>query len=375
LAETLIDFETQEKQCRSLKMLKRQTALYYPHISLENEALLKNALLLWDNVDIICPFDSFPRLPEAAELHDAFSLIARPLKPTPEQMQSAHEAIIAVANSNLPNWFFPENVPKDFRYSLHPEKFLPKTWNMLRDTRLAQSAISDIEPPMPREVIRKLAEKDRKRVFETTQAFGLTMLSILANCCAGTTKELITDEIDSYAAYDRYIKFKKHSLPITRNASDHDRLTTISLSTLDLSKVPLSRLVRLREKEPTQPALRAMRHAYTEKLGSYVDRLRQEAKSTSDIAEIERLFKQEISDDIGMLREELKEDAKHLFFSKELAIAVVALAGTIIEPISSKLITAGSLEKARLSFSSTRRKTLAKHPSSWLYQLKRFPLW
>ncbi len=357
------------------KMRKKQTALYYPHISLENEALLKNALLLWDNVEILCPFDAFPRLPKTAELHDAFSLIARPLKPTPEQMRSAHDAIVAVANSNLPDWFFPENVPKDFRYSLHPEKFLPETWNELRKIRLARSKMSIIEPPMPRGMIRELVEKDRRRAFETTQAFGLTMLSILADCCAGTTKELITDEIDSYAAYDRYIKLQKRSPPITTNPANHDRLTTISLSALDLSNVPLPRLVQLREKETTQPALRAMRHAYTEKLGSYVDRLRQEAKSSSDIAEIERLFKQDISDDMGMLREELKEDAKHLFFSKELAIAVVAFAGTIVEPISSTLITAGSLEKARLSFASTRRKTLAKHPSSWLYQLKRLPLW
>jgi hypothetical protein len=32
------------------------------------------------------------------------------------------------------------------------------------------------------------------------------MLSIIADCCAGDTKQLVTDELDSYVALDRYFK-------------------------------------------------------------------------------------------------------------------------------------------------------------------------
>jgi hypothetical protein len=70
------------------------TALYYPHIAIEDEGLLNNALFLWDQVELICPFDTFPYLPDDPERRAAFEAIARPLRPSGHEMAEAHEAIL-----------------------------------------------------------------------------------------------------------------------------------------------------------------------------------------------------------------------------------------------------------------------------------------
>jgi hypothetical protein len=36
-----------------MRSAMRLTALYYPHITIQNEGLLKNALLLWDQVELV----------------------------------------------------------------------------------------------------------------------------------------------------------------------------------------------------------------------------------------------------------------------------------------------------------------------------------
>jgi hypothetical protein len=88
-------------------MATKLAALYYPHITIENEGILKNALLLSDVVELICPFGEFRQRPIQPEEQLAFDMIARPLQPTQDDKRRAHEAIIEVANSSLPKWFFP----------------------------------------------------------------------------------------------------------------------------------------------------------------------------------------------------------------------------------------------------------------------------
>jgi hypothetical protein len=41
-------------------MAPKLAALYYPHMGIKIEGFLKNALLLWDEVNFICPFHSLP---------------------------------------------------------------------------------------------------------------------------------------------------------------------------------------------------------------------------------------------------------------------------------------------------------------------------
>ena len=311
----------------------RLTALYYPHIIIQNEGLLKNALLLWDNIELICPFDNFPSRSDNLDCQNAFDAIARPLLPTESEKRKAHDAVIELAESHLPKWFFPENVNNNLRYAVYPEKFLPETWDALQRSKLAQPKEVYCDPPMPPSAIYDLQNQASQEAYETTQAMGLTMMSILADCCAGGTKQLVTDEASSYLALDRYLKLIGRAKPLKNSNSRHDRLVTLSLVSADVSRVRLSTLVALRNKEESHPELRAMRHNYVNKVGQYIGRLSTQARSERDVREIERVFQQEVSDDILLLKEELKEEAKLVVFSKEFATAAIAIAGTFVEPL------------------------------------------
>jgi hypothetical protein len=349
-------------------------ALYYPHISIESEGLLKNSLFLWDQIELICPFETFPYLPDDPEKRAAFQTIARPLTPSEQEMSEAHDVILEIANSNLPDWFFPERVKKEFHYYLHPEKFLSRTWEELQRSKLAQPAYPEIEPPTPPNQIRQIGEEARRKAFQTTQAFGLTMLSILADCCGGTQKQLVTDELDSYVALDRYLKVigGAGKLPWWSRERAHDRLVTMTIEVADVSGVSISSLTKIRERESAQPRLRAMRQNYAAKINSYVERLAKEARSAGDVKEIARTFQRDVEDDLALLREELKDEGKKVIFSKEvMGAAAIALAGTFVEPLSSSLLAAGVLYKAKVDYRVSRNKTLEKHSMSWLYEMNR----
>lgn len=352
-------------------MAAKLTALYYPHIAIENEGLLKNALLLWDKVELICPFDEFPFAPHDPEQRAAFETIARPLRPSAQEMREAHDAIIEVANSHLPDWFFPERVKKEFHYHLHPQKFLPDTWRELERTKLAQPVLIDYDAPaLPS---REEVQRAEHAAYETTQAFGLTMLSILADICGGTQKQLVTDEIDSYAALDRYLKLigGAKKLPWWSRERAHDRLVTLSVEMADVSGVSLPALARIRDREAAEPRLRLMRHNYVNKIDSYVERLSKEARSAGDVIEIGRAFQEEVADDIGLLRNELKEEGKKVLFSNGmLGAAAVAVAGTFV-PASAPLLAAAALYRTKVEYKTARNKTLEKHSMSWLYEMKR----
>lgn len=346
------------------------TALYYPHMSFGNERFLKNALLLWDQVELISP-NGFLGQQDTAEANSAFELIARSLVPSEKQKKDTHDAIMELVESDLPYWFFPSRVSERLHYSIYTRKFLPETWEALQRYKLATHI--NFDEPISNPERRKLGYKKLQQGYVTSKGFGITMMSILADCCAGNTKQLVTDEIDSYIRLERYLSLIGGAdSEEQRNNSDHDRLVTLSLTAIDLSNVDMSALVRMRKKESKDAGIRAMRHAYVKQLGSYAERLAKEAHNIGDVEEIERVFQQEVADDLDLLKDQLKDEAKKVIFSKEFAAAALAVAGTVILPIPGLLGAAWSLGRAHLQYKADRNKALASHSMSWLYEFQRF---
>jgi hypothetical protein len=356
-------------------MATKLTALYYPHITLDNERLLKNALILWDQVELICPFPEFPHLPADGTRRAAFCAIAKPLRPSVAEMRNAHEALIEIADSPLPNWFFPEHAKnggsrRHLHYSLHPEKLLPETWEELRRSKLAEPVLTDIEPPIPRAAIRREYNAAKQKAYATTQAFGLTILAVLADCCAGDTRQLMTDEVNYYVALNRYLKLISGATAERGTSTRYDRLVTLSFTTLNVSGVSLQALTAIRSREKDRPHLRQMRHAYLQKLDTYVARLSTAARRARDVREIEREFLLDVSDDVALLKEELKDEAKKVIFSKEMGATAIALAGTFVEPIMGSLLAAGALYRSKVEYRAARNRTLERHAMAWLYETR-----
>ena len=330
-----------------------KTALYYPHVKM-GESLVKNALFLWDRVEYIAPNDYFEPRYEDEGLSNAVKLLTVRHIPNEAEQTEANNAIVDLLETGLPDWFFVKDLPEHMRYSFFPRKFCSDTWKLLEEANLAEQVGDG---------------------YETSEPFGLSMMSLMADTCAGSERRLITDEIVSYSALDRYLTTIGGG-ELGQFDNESERLVTISLKTMNLQDVSLERLVELRQKESRANGahLRGLRHNYLERIEEYANKIAS-TENERDAEELERIFEQEMQDDFELLKDELKDEAKKVFFSKEMATAAIAIAGSFLEPVVGLGIAGGALCKKKVDYRTARNKTLQGHPMSWLYSTKKVTLY
>jgi hypothetical protein len=329
------------------------TALFYPSFAL-SESLFKNALLLWDRIEYISPSKDFPGSYPDPLMQKAASQYTIPRVPSQSEKQQAHDAIIELLDHPLPQWFFLNKyeIEKEVRFQISPQKFLPETWEAIAEKGLIRDAETGL----------------------TRDALGLTMMSILAECCAGSEKRLITDKASAYSSLERY--FVTRAGAVSGSYEDRcERLVTLSLRVLDFKHVSLTRILDIREKEngANGSQYKALRHGYLRKIEHHAGLLAK-AVSASDIEEIERVFQQEIKTDLHMLMDELKDEGVKVVLSAEFAAAVASLASVPTTGLLGYSLAEIALLRKRTEYRSARNKILKNHPMSWLYSLNRIQL-
>ncbi len=342
-------------------------ALYYPHAGITNENIIKTGLLLWDKLEYIVPYSGYRPESQTAEIESALELISKPYIPSDEEKRLVHKEVEKLVNTELPDWFvfIPEN--PELRYGMYTEKMLWETWELLRNSSLVKRATAEQHNPYD---------------YMMSSSLGLTLMSILADCCAGSQKRTVTDEADSYAALTRYITqiddgqylaLKDLSVSKAKMLEpEYERLVTISLKVFDTSGVDIKRLIQLRKRETTKndTLLREARHNYFTRLDSYVKQVTEEARHKGDQEEILRNFEIAMESDLLDLKRELRLQATKALLSKEVLGFVVAQAFTVVEPISTSLISIGLLGKTLSEYRANKRKVLKDHAMSWLYMSK-----
>jgi hypothetical protein len=349
------------------------SALYYPYAEISNESILKTGLLLWDKLEYICPWHGYSQNPRSSNIGAALELIVKPHLPSPEEKRLIHKEVEKLINSELPDWFIfiPEN--PELRYSIYLEKMLDETWELLLNSNFV---VKHTPPHDPDESWWRRSE------YVMSSSLGLTLMSIIADCCAGSQKRMITDEVDSYSALTRYITqindgqylgLKELRISKTPFAEPHyEKLITVSLKALNLDDIDFQQLISLREREVKQKdtLLRELRRNYFTKLDVYIKQLTEEARHEGDCEEILRTFETSAEDDLTDLKRELKLNVKKTLLSKEVLGAVVAQAFSVVEPISTSLVSVGLLGKSLTDYRANKRNVLKDHSMSWLYMSK-----
>src|ERR1700719_280983 len=160
------------------------TALYYPFTGPERESFLKTSLFLWDTVDFIVPYREFRPHAKSADEAAALELIGRPYVPTDKNKRDAHDELTKLCSEPISKRFLYELERPDLAYDFYPQKLLHETWEMLSESQLAKVVSGD-------GAIRRAS---------TGPLFGYYMMTILAVCCSGSRKRLVTDQIDPYRA-------------------------------------------------------------------------------------------------------------------------------------------------------------------------------
>jgi hypothetical protein len=248
-------------------------------------------------------------------------------------------------------------------YLIYDRKFLDRTWWLL-----SRKGYADYYQPISD--------------WGVPPGLGLMMMSVLAGACAGTQKIKLTDQSQAYSWLEdaraellggEYVT----GLDVSQVAPAYDRLVTLSLEALDARKVPLRRLLTFRKREAKESGadFRAMRRRYLSALNKHLEAIGKEARGENDVKELDRVFKQELKDDLQDLKKELSLANVRTLFSKEVAFSALAFAGALTEPISGLTTLATTLKgigvcpllKTRADYSASRRKALRGHSMSWLY--------
>ncbi len=229
-------------------------AVYYPNTMVRNEQLLKRSLLLWDQLDFIVPYnttangsawlsqytasafsdgrDSLDAKQTAKQFAEAVELIGAHTPVSDEEKEAAHERITEFAASRLPDTFYYfENSRRSHHasgldhYEIYPQKLLDKTWHMLEKLQLAGNQLANQDYPL-------------------SQPAGLSLMAILADCRAGDLRARVTDEGLAYATLANIAVDVSTSVQALQ-----ERVVPITLELLDISDIPLRKLIDLRKLE------------------------------------------------------------------------------------------------------------------------------
>jgi hypothetical protein len=348
-----------------------RSALYYPHTTVESEDLLKIALLLWDRLEYIVPWPNFDVRYASPPAARAMELIGTEHLPGEDEKRAAHSRLQELVSGKLPPQFYfkkKRNQPHE-PYEMYPQKLLPDSWKLLQNAELSGKLLPNSDYPL-------------------SEYGGLTVMSILADCCAGTTRSRIADQGDAYATITGTLGNDPAAAKVSR-ADSHGQLVPISLAILDTSPIPIDSLIGLREREKKESGhtLRDLRHRYVDGLETYVTRLAKEQSTQADAQEIQRQFADDMKADLKDLRAELRFSGKDALLSKEFFATVLTVAGTAASwlfgvplPIE-QVVTAtgapvaiGGLFGVRNKYLKDRQAVLKKHPMAYLYEARRMGL-
>lgn len=338
------------------------SALYYPFLTVRNEGLLKHALLYWDHLDVIDPFN-LKKLPSDEKLKEAAALVLNPHCPSDDEKLRAHNQIVELLDGDLPAWFFSNG--QDTHKCLggiYSAKFMHETWHELEKRKLVRRFVS------------------RFPAYTGSDALGLIMMSILADSCASYTKATVTDES---AAYDSIFKTlavevgaRQTRMQFVAQKARVKFLTTAPLLTPHLSKIPLKNLVNLRKRERRTSGhhYTLLRHQFYDRLTMWSEALANIQLRASDQAELLRQYEQELNRDFSALREELSVTGRGFVLSTEMGAIVASVGGAIMTggwaapalAISSTALLANLHDKYR----TARFKALYGHFSSYVYLAK-----
>lgn len=345
------------------------SALYYPHSTVKSQSLLKTALLMWDELHVIVPWDNFAFSYASALEHEAMDLIGHLRVPKLEEQKAAHELIEDFVSRPLPPAFAYSDTT-GAPYELYPQKFMNETWELLRSAKLAGAALPNSDVPTARQT-------------------GLSLMSILADCCAGETLTRVTDQGDAYAFLSDVVVDKDSNAEVNEATN---ALVSIPVKIASVDEIPLERLVDLRRREVAGKAggLPQLRHNLIDKINEQTSEL-VAAKTKADQDEITRQFEQFLREDLRELREALKLETTKVLSAKVVMGSVLGVVGILGAPILAPILPAvgaalgalgataglikagaaagaiGGLINTNAKFAQTRLGILKKHPTAYLY--------
>jgi hypothetical protein len=314
-----------------------QNALYFPHIHVRTDRVMKSALLLWDQVEIITPWFNYQisysefgyNADYTKTLEHAHRLINREHVPSDEEKRAAHDRILDLATTpNLPKWFLKKEA-KDAGFVMHLQKLFDDTWDDLSKLGIATVIRQDGDVIVP-------------------TSFGRATMTILAQCCAGNDTQLVTDSsraTDDVRQTTEIEERKRNQLEFGPEKEKYFSAVD-TLNIVDVDKFTLPQLVEFRERElrDAAPYQKVFRQNYWGKL----DKAAQEysaAKNEPERKRVRERLRSELIGEFQFLKEELGLSAAETLFTVDTATLVT---------LGAAVTTGGALGIAAAAVAGTR---------------------
>ena len=292
-----------------------QNALYFPNIHVRTDRLMKSALLLWDQVEFITPWDHYEvsygefgyNAQDTKNLEHAHKLLSLEHVPTEEEKLAAHHRILDFATTpGLPESFV-KSTAGEAAFAIHFEKLFDETWTELSKLGIATKTRGDNDVMVP-------------------NLFGRATMTILAQCCAGNDTLLVTDSAratDDVRETTEIEGRKRNTIKIGPEEEEKHFSAVDALNIVDVDKFTLPQLVEFRERElrETAPHQRVFRQKYWAAL----DTASQEYRSAKNEAERKRIrgrFRSELTAEFEFLKEELGLSAAETLFTVDAATLI-----------------------------------------------------
>ena len=332
-------------------------ALYYPNATIVDPRraglrqsfqktdlkLLTTAALLWDELQVISPYGGFSvepvisqdQKPQEESIRQAFDLFIKPRVLKAVEKEKLLTEIKSLISGGVPPVY--HFTVKADNFEIYPEKISVEIWECLRNAHLMDEN------------------------YRVSRDFGLILMGMIADLCAGETISKVTNYNDAHNAYTRLVA-ARNGIQMDFEPNSHEAyttLTTISLRSVNAGAFPLDRLVKARLNEDRDGILPPLRRNYRAAVDRYVNRITTEAKSLNDVQQIESEFKSEIVADFNNLRELLQ---------LQLAIPLLTAGFSCLAAISGQpLVALTALGLGLPTYRLRRNETLQKSITGWLH--------
>jgi hypothetical protein len=186
-----------------------ERALYFPHTTPRDKTVLKEALLLWDELEFIIPWDGFIDHHADRETRAALEIIGRPIAPSIPTKRRTHRRIKELIRDRLPSKYLFR--PGERAAPIYADKLAPETWEML------------LRGEMIAGEFRLRARSHSAHSYELAESFALAIMTILADECAGKTARKVTDAVYASDADAAYLRFGTRLPLIGSRRMSHQR--------------------------------------------------------------------------------------------------------------------------------------------------------
>lgn len=342
-----------------------RSAIHYPDIQIKSTATMRSALLLWDKLHVIVPYEGFRPNYQNANMRNAWNVIGKTMCPDDHQKAASRRAIEEMLEQKLDEDFFwrrrtmeaggdMDDLPYD---EMWPQKLSHQSWARLQRSR----------------VVRMLAGGN----YEMSAVAGQTIMAEVADACAGDVFARTTD------------RFLSYGLVAERAEETAAQMAVIpmTLSMIDASSIAFERLIDFREREQREAAghhYTQMRHRYADAISAHVEQT-MAVESRNQLDELRRQFAADMERDLADLKEALNFNKKDLILSTAVVSTAVAagsyLAQNGLEPLTIAAMTAPALAasiervaglfRVGAGYSAKQRKIMAEHPMAYMYALSK----